>query len=233
MRARSIGAGGLVLALTLLAGGCETTGPRITNNPEGRSYDGLYAVENVSVGRAWARADLDLSGYSRIMLEGAGVQFRPLKASGGGRTSTRAASGTAFPLNDAQAARLKEVVGGAFREELGRSTRFVLTDAAGPDVLLVRGALLDVVSRVPPQSAGRSEIFLDSVGEATLLIELVDSESGAVLVRALDRRAAERGGRPILANSVNSWNEVRRLATDWAQRLRSGLDSLDERLTIE
>ncbi len=63
-----------------------------------------------------------------------------------------------------------------------------VADEAVPDVLLIRGALLDVVSYVPPDNiSGRGSVFLSSVGEATLVIELRDSITNAILARAIDR----------------------------------------------
>jgi hypothetical protein len=39
---------------------------------------------------------------------------------------------------------------------------------------------------------GRGEIYLSSVGEATLVLEAVDSLTGEVIYRAAERRTAER-----------------------------------------
>ena len=97
----------------------------------------------------------------------------------------------------------------------------------GDDVLILQGALLDVVSKVPPDHVGRSEIYLSSVGEATLVIEALDSMSEEVIFRAVERRAAERvGSQPIQSTSVTTWSEVRRLIRRWATTLRKGLDSI-------
>ena len=94
-------------------------------------------------------------------------------------------------------------------------------------MLIIRGALHDIVSQVPPDIMGRGEIYLDSVGEATLVIEAVDALSGEVLYRAVERRAAQRPGREMVqSNAVTTWAEVRRLARRWAVRLREGMDSI-------
>ena len=84
----------------------------------------------------------------------------------------------------------EEEIRGAFLEEFQSSTVFEVVEEPGPDVLGIHVGLLDVVSRVPPETVGRSRVFLDSVGEATLVLELRDSVSHTVLVRAVDRRAA-------------------------------------------
>jgi len=81
---------------------------------------------------------------------------------------------------------------------------------------------------VPPDHIGRGEIWLSSLGEGTLVIELADSLSGEVIFRAVDRRAIESVGSATRANSASTWGEVRRWARRWATRLREGLDSIHE-----
>jgi hypothetical protein len=168
------------------------------------------------------RPGFDISHYTKITIEGAGVEFRPVRATGG----TRARSGQSeFPVSEAQEARLIETVREAFRNELGNSEVFELVDHEGPDVLVIWGGLLDVVSFVPPDPVGRGDIFLNSVGEATLVIELRDSESNATLARIMDRRAASRTGTGSHSNPVTNWSEVRRLAQQWARMLRTRLEA--------
>ncbi len=75
---------------------------------------------------------------------------------------------------------------------------------------------------------GAGEIYLSSIGEATLILEARDSMSGETIYRAVDRRAIERMGDMVQANSVTTWAEVRRWARRWATRLRSGLESIHE-----
>jgi hypothetical protein len=72
-------------------------------------------------------------------------------------------------------------ISGAFRDQMPRSTVFELVDEPGYDVFLVRGLLLDVVSRVPPEPPGRTTIYLDRVGDATLVLEVRDSMGDAHL----------------------------------------------------
>ena len=100
-----------------------------------------------------------------------------------------------------------------------------------PDVLLLVGAVIDVVSNIPPdvESArfGRGGVYLTSVGDATLVIELRDSESGEILARAADRRAAEAAF-AFEVNTVTAWSEVRRLASYWASLLRRRLEEIEK-----
>lgn len=113
----------------------------------------------------------------------------------------------------------------AFREELEQAEHFKIVDEPGPDVLLVRGGLLDVVSYVPPEPVARAEIYLTRVGEATLVVEMRDSQTGAILLRAVDRRAAEDEARGFShSNRVSNTAEFRRLARAWGSIMREGLD---------
>ena len=212
------------IAIVIAAGlalACTTTPTAPVLSAE-ESFDGLRKIENARAGAAWARPDFDISSYDKVRLEGAGIEFRPVR--GGG--SRRGSSGRReFPVSEAQEARLLDIVATAFREELARSERFELVDEDGPDVLTLWGGLLDVASFVPPNRAGRGDIFLSTVGEATLVIELRDSLSHATLARILDRRAAGRTGSVAHSSSVSNWAEVRRVARRWATLLRTRLDN--------
>jgi len=213
-----------VIALLVVAG-CAGSNPNVdTSDKAGMSYDGLFPVKGGTADLAWARFGVDISRYSKIMLHGVGIEYRPGGESGRLYHSRR--SGEHFELSDKQKERLQEILKEAVRKELGKSERFTIVDEAGPDVLLIRGALLDVVSYVPPEPTGRTEVFLSSVGEATLVLEIRDSVSEAILVRVVDRRAAEDAARGFTrSNRVMNSAEVRQLASAWARKLREGLDS--------
>ena len=210
------------LAALLL--GCASSTPTIDTGPDADvSFDGLHRVKGARVDEAWATPGLDLSRYSKIKLQGAGIEYRPGGESG--RTWMARSRGGPYEVTEKQKERLRTVLVEAFREELSRSERFTLVNESGPDVLLIRGALLDVVSYVPPKPIGRVDIFLSSVGQATLVLEIRDSITEAILVRVVDREAAESiGGTLKESNRVTNTAEVRRLAKRWASALRKGLD---------
>ena len=213
----------LPVAVFFAIAACATT-PTIQSGPDAEvSFDGLVAIDNSVFQRAWIAPDIDLRPYNQIMGGQAKFEFRAVRGTG---TSRANSSRNEFPISEENQQRLIDTVSEIFREEIGNSQHFTITDEPGDDVLIVTGALLDIVSRVPPERVGRSDIFLSSVGEATLVLELRDSISGETLFRAADRRAAEpAGGRGMRSNTVTTWNEVRRLARRWATRLRDGLDS--------
>ena len=214
----------LSVAIALLAG-CSTAPPTIQEGPNAEvSFDGLHAIDNSVFALAWADPEIDFSRYNKIIPGGAVLEFRAVKKSSGAMRSR--SSQSEFYIEQSARDELKEIASEIFDEELSNSTRFTVTDAPGQDVLVIRGALHDIVSNVPPQTVGRSEVFLSSVGEITLIIEVVDSMSGEVIFRAVERRALDRQGQAMRSSSVNTRSEVRRLMRRWATTLREGLDSI-------
>jgi hypothetical protein len=215
----------MALAIQFALVGCTSSGGsgRKLEVGEGKSFDGLVEVVNSRASKAWVHPDFDLSGYTRVRLEGAGIEFRPIRE----RSSLSRSDGQSYPMSQQAQTRLAKIMREAFEKQLARSERFELTERVGPDVLTVWGGLLDVVSFAPPQRGGRDDIFLRRVGEATLVIELRDSETNATLMRIMDRRAAERApGSVMNSNTVTNTADVRRLANTWARLFRQRLDEV-------
>ena len=203
--------------------GCASSTPTINTSADAeQTFDGLFPVEGGRMDLAWARADFNIEQFSKVMLEGVGVEYRP---GGSTRSSTRGGSGGQhFQLTEAQKENFEQEMADAFTEELANGEHFEIVTEPGPDVLLIRGALLDVVSFVPPPMTGRGDIFLSRVGEVTLVLEMRDSVSNTILLRAVDRRAAENRSGATRSNSVSNRAEVRRVARAWAQIVREALD---------
>jgi len=217
----------LLTAALGLAAGCAGSSPTIdTSDEAAMTFDGLYPVKGGTADEAWARPGADISQYSKIMLQGVGIEYRPGGESG--RLYHSRSRGDYFEVDDKQKERLEEVLREVLIDELGKSEQFKIVGEPGPDVLLIRLGLLDVVSYIPPEPIGRTEIFLSSVGEATLVLEIRDSSSGAIIARAVDRRAAEDSTGFTRSNRVNNITEIRRLARFWARKLRERLDEFGE-----
>ena len=213
-----------VAFLSLSLGGCATPTPTIDTGPNAEiTFDGLYEVQHGAADKVWALPDLDLSGYTKIMIQGAGIEYRPGGESG--RSSMSRSRGGPFEVTDKQKTRFRQVVGETLLDELGKSEKFTLVKEPGPDVLLIRGALLDVVSYVPPEPIGRSEIYLTEIGEVTLVLELRDSITDAILVRAIDSDSIGGDGMMKNSNRATNTSEVKQVIRKWMSALRERLDS--------
>jgi hypothetical protein len=216
------------LAFAALLAGCAAQAPY--EPPAETTYDGLVPVRDTDLEFAWLKPDLPLSGFDKVILAPVELQFRAVRPLTG--TSAAQRSGrTEFPISEAGREKLAQIINEKFREALAKNRHYTLTDQPGAGVLTVKPALLDIVSHVPPEPTGRDDIFLDSVGEATLLVEIVDSASNETLARAADHRAAEPAGSigsfgALRANQVTTWQEVRRLASRWAWMLEQRIEEL-------
>jgi hypothetical protein len=85
--------------------------------------------------------------------------------------------------------------------------------------------MLDVVSYVPPELSARSEVLLSEVGATTLVLEIRDSITEAILIRVVDSGVAEDIGAGLQrSNRTMNTAEVRRLVRRWASALRERLD---------
>ena len=71
---------------------------------------------------------------------------------------------------------------------------------------------------------GPGAIYLSKVGEATLVLELRDSITDAILARAVDRGVAEDMTRVSKSSTVTNTAMVKRLVGSWARLLRERLD---------
>jgi hypothetical protein len=220
-----------IAALAAVAG-CSTA-PSFQEGPDAEiSFDGLTRVDNTNMNMAWARTDIDLTSFNKVMIERVAVEFRAIEGgpvsgqAGRGAVSASSRNRNQFRLDESTKEMFIEEISGAAREEFSSSDVFEIVQEPGYDVLLIRVALLDVVSRVPPEPVGRSAIWLDTIGEATLVLEVRDSMSNAIFARTVDRRAA--GDRPggVQSNAVTNRSEVRRLGRRWAQIARTGLETL-------
>lgn len=211
--------------LVLSSVGCTTTQPSVQSGPDAEvSFDGLHRIDNTRVDMAWAVPSLNLSRYTKILPVNAGIEYRQVKNRGS--TSVARSRGGPYFIDDKSRAKFEALVDKIVIEELQKSNRFHIVDEPGPDVLIVAAGLLDVTSYVPPDPVGgRSDIYLSSVGQATLVLEVRDSETNTILARAVDRRAAETiGGTFKRSNSATNSAEVRRLIRFWASGLREALE---------
>ncbi|MDJ0655715.1 MAG: DUF3313 family protein [Xanthomonadales bacterium] len=178
------------------------------------SFDGLELQKRTKADAVWLHPELSLEGYDKIMYENLGVATKPVRRN----------SRTDFELTVKQREKVSEILDEAFNKELGRSERFELASTPGPDTLAVRVSLLDVVSHVPEESVGRTTTYISSVGEATLVLELRDSVSNAILARAVDTQSADSMGQLIRSSRPINIAETRQTASQWARLLRKRLD---------
>jgi len=181
------------------------------------SYDGLQRRESKVFSDLWVRKYFDVRSYHKVIFLPPTVQYRPLLQA----AQTDAKTLKASPLTKRQKDSLLEILNTAFRDELKKSQYFKLTDEPDLDVLTLRGSLVDVVSFVPPNASGKNDpLTVPAVGEATLVLELYDSTSDAIMVRASEHVVSKHE-----ADTKTAAEAVQATAKAWATILRERLDA--------
>jgi hypothetical protein len=215
----------ILIVLAAFLGGCASLGAGPFDSAPEITFDGLERLRGAQVDRLWVRPGASLEGKTQIMPQFAGFSYR----------SERTGHREGYKLTNDQHKDLEEALHKVFLEELTRGGDWQVTQEPGPDVILVRAWLADMVVRLPPDTrSGRGNDWVASAGEATLVVEVYDAETRQILVRAADRAAVQRaGGGMMRTTSGTNRAEVRRMFRSWAQRLRRGLDEVKAEGTFE
>ncbi len=179
----------------------------------------------------WVHPDADMSQYSKLYLWNSVFQFREGGDTTTGTEITRSRGNQGpFAMHEEDQEKFKQLVNDAMVKALAGSKMFEVVEEVGPDTLLLRGAVLDIISNVPPDVARTTtNVHLASVGEATIVFELIDAETGVIQARVAERRVIQRPGRmhqvsAVPSNSATVWNDVKLWAADVAHTLRRALD---------
>ena len=186
------------------------------------SVEGLQLVHGTKMAVVYAKPGADLSQYNRIYLVEPQVAFRKdwLKTQNSIPNQT-------VTTEDMQRIRteLAALFVEVFRQELQNNGGYVLVDGAADDVLIVRPAIidLDVFSPDTPGTTGtRSAIA--SVGTMTLYMELMDSVTGDLLVKAYDNKYDRTRTHIQMQNRKRNEAAARDMLGAWAELLRLALD---------
>lgn len=198
----------LVLALPLACSAAE---------PPATTHDGLQQVKSKKLDLLYVLPGATLSGYDKVWLSPVEVAFHkswdpdPRKVTSEDRERIRK--------------ELAEEFQKIFRQELEEKGGYALVSEAGPDVLRVLPAIINLYINAPDtKEAGRSKVYAVSPGEMTLIAELRDAETGAILARVADQKGRSFGPMQWTTGGTNV-NEARRILREWAVTLRNGLDA--------
>ena len=212
--------------LVVVAGCASTPPPTLQTGPEAEvTVDGLVRVDNAVVPVAYRKPDMDLTPYTRFMLDPVEVAYQ--KDPGNRMRSGGAGTNDNFALSPSQMETLKGMFREAVVAALTNDDGYELTTEPGPDVLRIAASLVDLVVRVPTQRDGRQRNFTRSYGLVTPVLELRDSQSGEILARAADRRDPTRNTSSGMAEVSPTFvrSDTRRLFQHWANLLRERLDA--------
>jgi Protein of unknown function (DUF3313) len=178
--------------------------------------DGLEKRSNTRVDSVYAAPGVSLARYQRVMLDDVDVAFKA-------DWQTRHPGISAAEIGDIRklAASLFRA---AFSSELGKGG-YEIVDAPGPNVLRVSATVVDVdFVATNAAAAGVGGRYMVSVADISLLADLRDSQSGAMLARVVDRKSGRNYGNLTMASEQDSASEAVQAFATWARYLREALD---------
>ncbi|MBT8071583.1 MAG: DUF3313 family protein [Xanthomonadales bacterium] len=184
--------------------------------------EGMELVKDSKLATVYADPGADLSIYNQVWLKDATVAFKKNWQ----RDQNRGISSLRVKTSDME--RIQESVATTFREVFTKELidgGYELTEEAGPDVLLVIPAIINLDVHAPDvQGASRVYSYSESAGEMTLKLELFDSITNDKIATATDRKRDYRAGYLEWRTRVSNKADARRMMTSWAKALRSALD---------
>jgi hypothetical protein len=203
----------LGLGVLALLNGCVVNAPPVAE----RTPDGLVRIQAKQVDTLYAMPGASLARYHRVMLDPVDLAFkidwpqRHPEVSESDVARIRSQGAAVFP----------EV----FSTALTANDGYPLTMQPGADVLRVSASIAELDVAATPGMAGSQRMYVVSPSDLTLLMELRDSRSGALIARAIDREKGRTSGNLRVEGAVENSAEARRALEMWAGLLRSALDS--------
>ena len=190
------------------------------------SWDGLVEVKPKKMDAAYLMPGADFRPYTRVMIDPTQVAFRKdwMKSVNEDRRelSRRITQEDADRILAAARSNFDDIFAEAFTK-----AGYPVVTAPGPDVLRVSTAVLNLYVNAPDlPSPGRSVSFTTEAGEATLVIEVRDSQTGALMGRVLDRRETRGTAGMQMSTNVSNVSEFRALFKQWAGITVQGMEEL-------
>lgn len=207
---------GATLAVCAVLSACVAQ-PRVATEVS-FNYEGLRSAPSERFETAQFRPGIDFTQYRGVQLLEPELEFRRPD-----RTQQE------FPLTAEQKDRFRDLLSASFHDAFAASATLATVTEPAPDVLTLEVRVIDIVARVPANSSGmgsRGSILLDATGQVTLVLEINDSESGAILARGVETRQVRGAAMRRDATMLTTWEDVERLVDRWAEITRSGVEDL-------
>jgi hypothetical protein len=206
--------------LAILAGLGLALGAGAAPEPEG--LDALVPQQG-EFDITLVRPGIDVSGYTRVATEPVELEFREMVLE-----DTEPATGSLISARPKKIGtpKRKEVklIQQAFDEavqgELRRSGRLEIVDEPGPGTLIVRPAVVDIISRELVEAGREADPDKPPIIRGTIVFDLIDAETGAIQARLSERRdieAAAAGGADRRSEPIVLW--ARMAAADLVEEL--------------
>jgi hypothetical protein len=213
---KSILAGVLLVAASPLLAQSQAT----ENN-----WDGLVRVNSDKIELVYLAPGADFRPYTKVILDPSEMAMEKDWL----RDQRRDSLGLSGQVTERDVVRAldrgKEQFDKYFAEAYAKAGFGIATGPAG-DVLRVSAGVFDIDVVAPDVATpGRSRTYSEEAGAGTLVIEVRDSVTNALLGRAVERRIAGDNG-PWIRNAATNRNDFDQLFRRWAEASANGLTEL-------
>jgi hypothetical protein len=209
------------LATLMVFAACGTASA--ADAPE--SWDGLIQVKPKRMDAAFLLPGADFRPYTKLMIDPTLVAFQKdwmKSVNEDRRVSDRVSEEDAKKILAAARTNFDDIFVAAFTQ-----AGYTIVNTPASDVLRISTAVINLYINAPDtMSAGRSYSFTTEAGEATLVIEVRDSLTNALMGRVLDRRETRGSAGMQMSTSVSNTAEFRALFKQWASTAVKGIDEL-------
>lgn len=192
------------------------------SEPPEVTEEGLLLLKDTKLALVYATPGASLEGYKRIILLEPHVAFKKNWQRDQNSNSVRRVSDKDM---ERMKTRLVTEFNEVFTEVLQEDGGYEIVEEAAEDVLILRPAIINLDAVAPDtMSSSGSRTYAESAGEMTLYLEVYDSQTNALIAKALDRKHDRDRGWMTWQTSASNKQAARRILKDWAQTLRDGLD---------
>lgn len=186
--------------------------------------DGLVLKHHTKLGAVYIKPGATLSAYDKVKVLECYVAFKKNWR----RNYNDEQPGLEGRVTTADMKKIKQEVAEGFNESFTREldkAGYTVVDTTGPDVLLIRPAIINLTVTAPDvPTPGIQATIVSSSGSMTLYAELYDSETSAKIAEVLDAEEVGQNSFNHLANSVSNRFEFDQTIDAWAEILVERLD---------
>ena len=188
------------------------------------NWEGLVRVNSDKIELVYLAPEADFRPYTKVMLDPSEMAMQKNWL----RDQRRSTSGLGSEATQRDIVRALDAGKKQFDRyfaEAFTEAGFTIATAPGADVLRVRSAVVEIDVVAPDVSVGRSRTFSEEAGAGTLVIEVRDSVTNALLGRAIERRIAGDNG-PWVRSRASNRADFDRLFRRWSEASAQGLVEL-------
>jgi hypothetical protein len=200
--------------------------PLVARNSLPASWDNLVKIDSKKFAGVYVLPGADFRPYTKVMLDPTEVAFKKNWQ----RDYNNSSRSLSMRITDSDVRKASDRAAQSFGEILAKAftdAGYQVVTVPGADVLRVSTGVINLSVAAPDvMSPNRTRSYADYAGSATVVFEARDSETGAIMGRAVDSRAAGDTSPMFIRNRATNARDFKRLFQSWADASTKGLSTL-------